>query len=120
MYARVTRFEGGDPATLQQELDGMRSQLEAGVTDEAVDQMAEQAQGRFARDEVERLLKSIRRTIVLSDVERGRSAMVLFCDSEEDARGVDALFDAMSPGEGGGQRQSAEIYEVSIDARFDA
>jgi hypothetical protein len=25
----------------------------------------------------------------------------------------------MSPGEGGGKRQSVDIYEVSIDQRFD-
>jgi hypothetical protein len=120
MYARVTRFEGGDPATLQQELDGMRSQMEAGVNDEAIDQMAEQVQGRFERDEVARLLGSIKQTFVLADVDRGASAMVLFCNTEEEARGVDALFDAMSPGEGGGKRQSADVYEVSIDRRFDA
>jgi hypothetical protein len=119
MYARVTRFEGGNPASLQQELDGMRAQMESGVTDEAIDQMAEQVQGRFERDEVARLLGSIRRTLVLADVEQGSSAMVLFCDTEEDVRGVDALFDAMSPGEDGGKRQSADIYEVSIDQRFD-
>jgi hypothetical protein len=119
MYARVTRFEGGEPATLQQELDGMRAQMEAGVTDEAIDQMAEQAQGRFERGEVARLRGSIKRTIVLTDVERGASAMVLFCDTEDDVRGVDALFDAMSPGDGGGRRQSADIYEVSIDQRFE-
>ena len=44
--------------------------------------------------------------------------MVAFCDTGEDVRGVDALFDAIA-GEGGGKRQSVEIYEVSIDQRFD-
>ena len=119
MYARVTRFEGSDPATLQQEIDGMRAQMESGLTDEAIDQMAEQVKGRFERDEVERMLKSIKRTLVLTDSGKGSSAMVAFCDTEEDVRGVDALFDAMSPGEGGGKRQSVDIYEVSIDHRFD-
>jgi hypothetical protein len=117
MYARVTRFEGSDPATLKQELDGMRKQMESGLTDEAVDQMADQVKGQFERDEVARLLSSIKRTIVLADAE-GRSAMIAFCDTEEDARGVDRLFDAMSPGEGGGKRQSADIYEVAIDQTF--
>ena len=36
MYARVTRFEGSDPATL----DGMRKQMESELTDESIDQMA--------------------------------------------------------------------------------
>ena len=119
MYARVTRFEGSDPAMLQQEIDGMRTQMESGLTVEAIDQMAEQVKGRFERAEVERLLKSITRTLVLTNSGKGSSAMVAFCDTEEDVRGVDALFDAMSPGEGGGKRQSVDIYEVSIDQRFD-
>ena len=33
MYARVTRFEGSDSATMQQEIDGMRTQMESGLTD---------------------------------------------------------------------------------------
>ena len=98
----------------------MRTQMESGLTDEAIDQMAEQVKGRFERDEVERLLKSIKRTLVLTDSEKGSSAMVAFCDTEEDVRGVDALFDAMLPGDSGGKRQSVDIYEVSIDQRFDA
>ena len=119
MYARVTRFEGSDPATMRQEIDGMRTQMERGLTDDTIDQMAEQVKSRFEREEVERLLRSITRTLVLTDAEKGSSAMVFFCDTEEDAQGVDALFDAMSPGEGGGKRQSVDIYEVSIDQRFD-
>ena len=119
MYARVTRFEGSDPATLKQELEGMRGQMQSGLTDEAIDQMTEQVKDQFERAEVARLLKSIRRTIVLADSEQGSSAMILFCDSDEDARGVDRLFDAMSPGEGGGKRQSADVYEVAIDQTFD-
>jgi hypothetical protein len=118
MYARVTRFDGGEPATLKQELDDMRNQMQSGLTDEAIDQLAEQVKGQFERDEVARLLSSIKRTIVLADAEKGSSAMVLFCDTEEDARGVDRLFDAMSPGEGGGKRQSADVYEVAIDQTF--
>ena len=118
MYARVTRFEGSKPETMKQELDDMRNQMQGGLTDESIDQMAEQVKGQFERDEVARLLRAIKRTIVLADAEKGSSAMVLFCETEEDARGVDRLFDAMSPGEGGGKRQSVDIYEVSIDQQF--
>ena len=118
MFARVTRFEGSEPAKLKQELGEMRDQMQRGLSDESIDQMAEQVKGQFERDEVARLLGAIKRTIVLADEEKGNSAMVLFCETEEDARGVDRLFDAMSPGEGGGRRQSADIYEVSIDQTF--
>ncbi len=92
MYARVTRFEGSDRATLRRELDEMRNQMQRGLTDESIDQMAEQVKGQFERDEVARLVGSINRTIVLADAEKGSSAMLLFCDTEEDARGVDRLF----------------------------
>jgi hypothetical protein len=118
MYARMTRFEGSDPATLEQELESMREQMQRGLSDEAIDEMADQVKGQFERDEVARLLQSIKRTVVLADSAKGSSAMVLFCDTEEDARGVDRLFDAMSPGEGGGKRQSADVYEVAIDQSF--
>ncbi len=118
MFARVTRFEGSEPAKLKQELGEMRDQMESGLTDESIDQMAEQVKDQFERDEVARLLGSIKRTIVLADAAKGSSAMVVFCETEADARGVDKLFDAMSPGEGGGRRESADIYEVSIDQTF--
>ena len=118
MYARVTRFEGSNPATLKRELEEMQAQMERGLTDEAIDQMAEQVKGQFERDVVARLLGSIKRTIMLADEAKGSTAMVLFCETEEDARGVDRLFDAMSPGEDGGKRQSADVYEVAFDQTF--
>jgi hypothetical protein len=118
MFARLTRFEGSEPAKLKEELAGMRDQMQRGLSDESIDQMAEQVKGQFERDEVARLLGAIKRTIVLADAEKGSSAMVLFCETEEDAHGVDRLFDAMSPGEGGGRRESADIYAVAIDQTF--
>ena len=74
----MTRFEGSDPAALKQELGEMRDQMQRGLTEEAIDQ--------FEREEVARLLGSIKRTMVLADAEKGISAMVLFCATEEDAR----------------------------------
>src|SRR5215211_2706840 len=119
MFTRLTRFEGSDPAVLEGETEGMRTEMERGLTDESIDQIAEQVKGRFERGEVERLLKSIKRTLLLTDSKKGSSAMLLFCDTENDARGVDELFDAMSPGEGGGKRQTTDLYEVAIDQKFD-
>lgn len=40
MYARVTRFEGSNLAALKQELVEMRDQMQRGLTDEAIDQIA--------------------------------------------------------------------------------
>ena len=50
MYARVTRFEGSEPAKLKQELGEMRDQMQRGLSDESIDQMAEQVKGQFERD----------------------------------------------------------------------
>jgi hypothetical protein len=119
VYARVTRFEGSEPAVLKRELEGMREQMQSGLPDDAIDQIADQVKGQFGRDDVARLLKSIKRTLVLADADKGSSAMVVFCDTEADVRDVDRLFDALSPGEGGGKRESVDIYEVAIDQRFD-
>ncbi len=115
MYARLTRFEGGDPSAFERELEDMRKQAQTGMTDESIDALAEQLKGRFDRAHVESALKSIKRVLVLADREKGSSAMVVFCDTEDDVRRVDELFDAMSPGDEGGKRQSVDIYEVAIE-----
>ena len=45
-------------------------------------------------------LRAIKRVLVLADFDKGSSAMIAFCDSEEDVRRVDELFNQMSPGDG--------------------
>ena len=50
MFARLTRFEGSEPAKLKQELGEMRDQMQRGLSDESIDQMAEQVKGQFERD----------------------------------------------------------------------
>ena len=115
MYARLTRFEGADPSALEQDLEEMRKQMHTGMTDESINAMAEQVKGRFERAQVESALKSIKRVLMLADREKGSSAMLVFCDTEDDVRRVDELFDQMSPGDEGGKRQSVDIYEVAIE-----
>jgi len=115
VYARVTRFEGADPKALERELEEMRSQMQAGMSDESMAQMAEQTGGQFDPTQVQTLLKKIKRVLVLADRDKGSSAMIVFCETEEDVRGIDEMFNQMSPGESGGKRQSADIYEVAID-----
>ena len=105
MYTRLARFEGSDPEALRKELDEMRKMIESGTTPEGADQ------GQF--EELRRLIK---RTLVLADVEKGSSAMLVSCESEDDVRRVDEMFNQMSPSdEGGGRRLSVDIYEVAID-----
>lgn len=115
MYARLARFEGSDPAALEKELDDMREQIKRGMTDEAMQEMNEQMGGGLDSAQMDAMRK-IRRTLVLADVEKGSSAMVIFCDTEDEIRAIDALFDQMSPPtDGGGKRQSVDLYEVAID-----
>ena len=111
MYARLVRFEGADPDTLQREIDGMREQIERGP-------MEEDPSGQMSRDDLAMLQDAIKRVLLLADSDKGSSAMVVFSDTEDEIRKIDELFNRMSPGDGGGKRQSADIYEVEIDKTF--
>jgi hypothetical protein len=105
MYARLTRFEGSDPEALRRELDQMGEQIRSGTPPSEMDESQAAT------------LQAIKRVLVLADVDKGSSAMIAFCDSEEDVRRVDELFNQMSPGDQGGTRQSVDIYEVAIDEK---
>ena len=105
MYARLTRFEGSDPEALRRELDQMGEQIRSGTPPSEMDESQAAT------------LPAIKRVVVLADVDKGSSAMIAFCDSEEDVRRVDELFNQMSPGDQGGKRQSVDIYEVAIDEK---
>jgi hypothetical protein len=106
MYVRIARFEGGEAEGLDKQLEGIRGQIAAGR-----ERMASgEAQGEEAEG-----MRAIKRTIVAVDREAGRTANVIFADTEAEIRKVDALMNSMSPGAGGGQRTSVEIYEVAID-----
>lgn len=110
MYARLVRFEGAEPSVLERELEQMRTQIQSGMSGEVDEQS-----GGPDREQMETMRKLIKRVLVLADRDQGSSAMVVFTDTEGDIRQIDAMFNQMSPGEGGGQRQSVDIYEVAID-----
>jgi hypothetical protein len=112
MYARLVRFEGAEPSVLERELDQMRTQIQSGMSGEQVE-MGEQSGPD--REQMETIHKLVKRVLVLADRDQGSSAMVVFTDTEGEIRQLDAMFNQMSPGEGGGQRQSVDIYEVAID-----
>ena len=110
MYARLVRFEGAEPSVLERELEQMRTQIKSDMSGEVDEQP-----GGPNQEQMETMHKLIKRVLVLADREQGSSAMVVFTDTEGDIRQIDAMFNQMSPGEGGGQRQSVDIYEVAID-----
>jgi hypothetical protein len=114
MYARLVRFEGAEPNVLERELEEMRTQIQSGSSGEP--EPGEQSTGGPNREQMETMHKLIKRVLVLADLDKGSSAMVVFTDSESEIRQIDAMFNEMSPPtEGGGQRQSVDIYEVAID-----
>ena len=106
MYVRIARFEGVDSDVIDRQLDGIRQQMAQGRERLA----SGEAQGEEAEG-----MRAIKRTIVAVDRQAGRTAAVMFADTEDDIRKIDAWLNSMSPGAGGGQRTSAEIYEVAID-----
>lgn len=51
----------------------------------------------------------------LLDRQQGVSLFLAFADDEAAMGRVDAALNAMSPGEGGGDRTAVETYEVLLD-----
>lgn len=115
MHVRLVRFEGAEPEVLEREIEEMRKQIQSGMSDQPTGEMNEQTAGQLDRAQMETLRKTIKRVLVFADRDKGSSAMVVFCDTEDDVRRIDQMFNQMSPGEGGGKRQSVDIYEVAID-----
>lgn len=101
MFARVARFEGGDPARADEVIGRVRQML-----------TSDPPPG----------LEAARRMMMLVDRENGVGlGVVLFDDEESLRRGHEAL-NAMTrptaPEEGGGTRTSVELFEVAIDHDF--
>ena len=104
MYARLVRFEGADPEALKRELEQMGEQIRGGTPP-----------SEMTNEQSQAIRDAISRVLVLADTEKGSSAMIAFCNTEDDVRRIDEMFNQMSPGDEGGKRQSVDIYEVAID-----
>lgn len=94
MYARIAKFEGG--------------------ASEGFDATREQIESDMAAGNVPEGLEGATEVMLLVDRQGGTSAGVVFFETEEDLRRGDEALNAMSPGEGGGQRSGVEIYEVAF------
>ncbi len=93
MFARVARFEGGDPRRLDDVIAGVREELR-GPPPEG--------------------LEGARGVWMLVDRENGVGLGITLFDTEEDLRRGDEALNRMSPGEPAGRRASVEIYEVAV------
>ena len=109
MYARIARFEGGDPGAVDQQLAEMRTQLEDARSG---DVPAE------APEEVRTLMETVARFMQLVDRESATFVGITFCETEDDMRRADEALNSMSPGTGGGGRTAVDIFEVAIDKSF--
>ena len=93
MYARVVRWEGGEPDAMRQAVGNIKQRAGDGPPD-----------GVRAR--------AFR---LLADPDAGRAIAIVFCDTEEDMRAGHEALDAMSPPGDMGRRASVEMYEVAVD-----
>ena len=94
MYARVARWEGGEPDAIRQTAKriGSESGPPEGVP----------AKG----------------FLLLIDPDNGRGLAVGLFETEEDLRKGDETLNSMNPGRGDlGKRTSVENYEVAVDVR---
>jgi hypothetical protein len=107
VYARIARFEGGDPARIDAQADEMRGKIRAG---------RESGLPEDAPQELRTLSETVTRFVELADRGSGASVGIAFCESEEDMRRADEALNAMSPpAEDGSRRTTVEIYEVVLD-----
>ena len=105
MYARIARFEGGDPGAVDQQIAEMRTQLEGEVPPDAP-------------EEVRTLMETVARFMQLVDRESATFVGITFCETEDEMRRADEALNRMSPGQGGGGRTAVDIFEVAIDKSF--
>lgn len=94
MYARVARWEGGDPDAIRHATEGIRGQAASGPP-EGVPSKG---------------------FLLLADPDHGRVLAIGLFETEEDLRTGDATLNEMTPpGDGMGTRQTVEMYEVAVD-----
>ncbi|MEP7223477.1 MAG: hypothetical protein ABI783_00780 [Actinomycetota bacterium] len=109
MYARVARFEGGDPSRIDAQVAEMKMQMQSAKSGGLPAGAPEGAQT---------LMESVSRFMHFVDRESGTSVGIAFCETEEKMQRAHAALNQMSPEEGSGRRTSAEIFELAVDESF--
>jgi hypothetical protein len=93
VYARVARWEGADPAALEESAAQIRKDADQGPPENVP------AKG----------------LLLLQDKENGRAMAIALFETEDDYRLGDETLNSMSPpGEGMGQRVAVDKYEVAV------
>jgi hypothetical protein len=109
MYARIARFEGGDPRAVDEQIAEMRAQLDSAAAGEPP---------ADAPEDVRTLMETVARFMQLVDRETATFVGITYCETEDEMRRADEALNRMSPGEGGGGRTAVDIFEVAIDKSF--
>jgi hypothetical protein len=107
MYLRIARFEGLDPARIDEQVAERKRQMDAARAS------GELPEG--APEQVRTLMETVVRALEAVDRETGTSTVIMFCATGEDARRADAALNEMSPDAGEGRRTSVEVLEVVLD-----
>jgi hypothetical protein len=96
VFARIARFEGGDPDRFAATRERIEADMSSGTPPEG--------------------LEGAREVMLLIDREGGTGLGITFFETEEDLRRGDEALNKMSPEEGSGRRSSVETYEVALRA----
>jgi hypothetical protein len=96
VFARIARFEGGDPERISATRERIQADMSAGNAPPGLEGCTE--------------------VLMLVDREGGTGLGITMFDTEEDLRRGDEALNAMTPEEGAGQRRAVEIYEVALRA----
>lgn len=107
MYARVARFSGTSSEDRRERAERLRAQIEAVGSGELPEGMPEQAASV--------LRENVVRVLALGGSGDDELSLV-FTETEDGMRAVDAVLDGMTPPGGDGHRSAVETYEVLVDA----
>jgi hypothetical protein len=100
MYVRIARFDGGE-RSWDEFAEGVGDALRSG------------GQGTpFAK-----ATDAVARMMLLVDREGNHGASLVFCETGDDLRRVDAALNEQTPAGGRGARTSVEMYEVLLDEK---
>ena len=103
MYARIARFEGGSPETIQRETERLRHDLAAVRAGQATEPL------------LAALSRVVDRVLMLVDRENATTTTIIFCETREKLLEADRLPQEMSPQGGYGRRASRDLLEVAVD-----
>jgi hypothetical protein len=109
MYARIARFDGGDPSRIDAQVAEMKAQMQGAKSG---------GLPADAPEGVRTLMETVSRFMHFVDRESGTSVGIALCETEDELRRADAALDEMSPEEGSGRRTSTELFELVLDESF--